>query len=120
MVDSRGEGRESMGNFASCGMRRRALPYEPAAFEKAGETFNIGCGGGLKNLAVQGCRVVLTDVFGNIEHLNLHGTLTEGDLDDVPDLDLIRGLGLTAIDYDVLTVTGIICHGAALNQARNL
>jgi len=58
-------------------------------------------------------------VFRDGEHFHLHGALAEGELDLVADLHVIRRLGRPAVDRDVLTVTGIVCHGAALDEPRN-
>ena len=70
-------------------------------------------------LAVHGRSVVFFCIFRHGEHLHLHGALAEGDLDHVADLDVIRRLGRAAVDRDALTVAGIICYGAALDEPRN-
>ena len=54
------------------------------------------------------------------EHPHLDGTVAEGDLDDVPGVDGLTGLGHLAVDEDAACIRHLVCHGAALDQAGDL
>ena len=54
------------------------------------------------------------------EHPHLDGTVAEGDLDDVPGVDGLTGLGHLAVDEDAACIRHLVCHGAAFDQAGDL
>ena len=58
--------------------------------------------------------------FFHVGDADAERLFAEGDLDDVADFDIVGRLDDTSVDADVRRVTRIICHGAALDQARHL
>ena len=60
--------------------------------------------------------VVLADVIGHLQDFHADGLGAELNLQLVAHLDVIGCLGGTAVDRDTGIVTGLIGHGAPLDQ----
>ena len=74
----------------------------------------------LCQLPVHGRGVVLADALLHGEDLGPQGLCPEADLDHVAGSDLRGGLGRAAVDADPAPVAGLLRHGPALDQPRDL
>ncbi len=63
---------------------------------------------------------VFRNVLAHVEHLEFKRFRAEDYLDDVALFDVIRRLYLPAVNDDMLSVAGIVCHSSALDYARDL
>ena len=71
----------------------------------------------LRKFLVHGCGIRLEGVLRDIQHLDPHGALAEGDLDHIAQLDLIGGLGRLAVNRDARRVARVVFNSAALDLA---
>ena len=61
--------------------------------------------------------------FGAVAHVgdaHAQRLFAEGDFDDVADLDVVGRLDDLAVYADMRRVAGVVCHGAPLDEARDL
>ena len=64
--------------------------------------------------------IVFANRLLDIQDANRQGACTEGDIDSVTHLDIVRCFRRTTVDRDMGSVAGVVCNGAALDDARNL
>ena len=72
------------------------------------------------HFAVEERGLALAGGLGYIEHLDREHALAEVQSDHVADLDVVRRAGDLAVDGHAAAVAGLVCHGAALDEARDL
>ena len=70
--------------------------------------------------AVHKGSILLGDMLGDRQNLDLYGACSNGDLDNVANLNLIGCLGLSAVYDHSLSVAGLVGHCAALDEAGHL
>ena len=63
--------------------------------------------------------VLFADGLGNIENTRAGHILAHGYLNDIADLNIVRGAGNFAVYRDVLCVADLVRDSAALYQARH-
>ena len=68
---------------------------------------------------VQQRGVVFADCFLNGGHFDLHLARTEGDVDGVAQLDILRRARRFAVDQHLTRVARLVSDGAPLDQARH-
>ncbi len=74
----------------------------------------------LQDFAVHSGGIRLECVLRDLEHLDLHRALTEGDLDDVARLDLIGCLGGFAVYRDARRIAGVVATVRRLMRRETL